>query len=192
MGIVSTYRRAFNTKRLDPYPVETLNRVERPTTKINENQIKRPDEREHGFAKARRGDFGPHIKKQLARFIGKYPLSGAMSLRAILPNPERTLLPGMFVKLQLTTGAIENAFVLPQAALLRDDQGAYVFVVGPDGKVAKRRLEIQGMTRSDWIVTGNLADGDQVIEEGLQKVQPGALAKAVPARTSASDNSPKP
>jgi membrane fusion protein (multidrug efflux system) len=120
------------------------------------------------------------------------PLTGAMSLRAILPNPDHTLLPGMFVKLQLTTGAIENAFVLPQAALLRDDQGAYVFVVGPDGKVAKRRLEIQGMTRSDWIVTGNLADGDQVIEEGLQKVQPGALAKAVPARTSASDNSPKP
>jgi membrane fusion protein (multidrug efflux system) len=120
------------------------------------------------------------------------PLTGAVSLRAILSNPDRVLLPGMFVKLQLTTGAIDHAFVIPQAALLRDEQGAYVFVVAPDGKVAKRRLEIQGMTRSDWIVTGDLADGDQVIEEGLQKVQPGAPAKAVQAQTSTSATPTKP
>ena len=82
--------------------------------------------------------------------------------------------------------------MIPQAALLRDEQGAYVFVVAPDGKVAKRRLEIQGMTRSDWIVTGDLADGDQVIEEGLQKVQPGAPAKAVQAQTSTSATPTKP
>jgi membrane fusion protein (multidrug efflux system) len=120
------------------------------------------------------------------------PLTGAMSLRAILPNPDRSLLPGMFVNLQLTTGTIDNAFVVPQAALARDDQGAYVLVVGADGKVAQRRLRIQGMTRTDWIVTGDLGDGDRVIVEGLQKVQPGATAKPVPAHTAPPGTPEKP
>ena len=109
------------------------------------------------------------------------PLTGAVSLRAVLPNPEHTLLPGMFVELQLTTATVDKAFVLPQAAVSRDEQGAYALVVGADGKVAQRRVEIHGMTNSQWIVKGALGDGDRVIVEGLQRVQPGATAKAVPA-----------
>jgi membrane fusion protein, multidrug efflux system len=107
------------------------------------------------------------------------PGTGAVSLRAVLPNPDRSLLPGMFVKLRLTSGALDNAYVLPQAAVARDVQGAYALIVGADGKVAQRRLQTHGMTRTGWIVTGELAEGDQVIIEGLQKVQPGAMAKAV-------------
>ena len=109
------------------------------------------------------------------------PLTGAVSLRAVLPNPDRTLLPGMFVELQLTTATVDKAFVLPQAAVSRDEQGAYALVVGADGKVAQRRVAIHGMTNSQWIVKGALGDGDRVIVEGLQRVQPGARAKAVPA-----------
>jgi membrane fusion protein (multidrug efflux system) len=109
------------------------------------------------------------------------PGTGAVSLRAVLPNPDRALLPGMFVNLRLTTGAIDDAFVLPQAAVARDDQGAYALVVDADSKVAQRRLQIHGMTRSGWIVTGDLTAGDRVIVEGLQKVQPGGTATAVPA-----------
>jgi membrane fusion protein, multidrug efflux system len=115
------------------------------------------------------------------------PLTGAVSLRAVLPNPDRALLPGMFVKLRLTTAAVDKAFALPQAALSRDEQGAYVLVVGADGKVAQRRVEIHGMTNSQWIVKGDLNDGDQVIVDGLQRVQPGAAAKAVPANAPAAD-----
>jgi membrane fusion protein (multidrug efflux system) len=110
------------------------------------------------------------------------PGTGTVSLRAVLPNPKHRLLPGMFVRLRLTTGVINQAYVLPQASLARDSKGAYVLVVS-DGKVQQRRVEIHGMTRSDWILTGDLADGDQVIVEGLQKVNPGAPAKAVPAST---------
>jgi len=109
------------------------------------------------------------------------PLTGAVSLRAVLPNPDRSLLPGMFVQLRLTSGAVNQAYELPQAAVLRDEQGAYVLVVGADGKVAQRRIEIHGMTNSQWIVKGDLGDGDQVIVEGLQRVRPGATAKAVSA-----------
>jgi membrane fusion protein, multidrug efflux system len=108
------------------------------------------------------------------------PNTGALSLRATLPNPDKALLPGMFVNLRLTAGALENAFVLPQAALARDLQGAYVMVVGADGKVQQRRVETHGMTRTDWILTGDLTDGDQVIVAGLQKVKPNALAKVAP------------
>jgi len=113
------------------------------------------------------------------------PGTGAVSLRAVLPNPEHTLLPGMFVNLRLTSGAIDNAFVLPQAAVSRDTQGAYALVVDKDGKVMQRRLQTHGMTRTGWIVSGDLADADRVIVEGLQKVQPGGNAKPVPADTPA-------
>jgi membrane fusion protein (multidrug efflux system) len=73
----------------------------------------------------------------------------------------------------------------------RDAQGAYVLVVGAEGKVAQRRIEIHGMTRSQWIAKGALNDGDRVIVEGLQKVQPGAAAKAVPAGAPAGDRTAK-
>ena len=56
-------------------------------------------------------------------------------------------------------------------------------MVGSDGKVQQRRVETHGMTRSDWIITGSLQEGDQVIVEGLQKVKPGGTAKAVISTT---------
>jgi membrane fusion protein (multidrug efflux system) len=84
----------------------------------------------------------------------------------------------MFVKLHLTMGEVDHGFVLPQAAVARDEKGAYVYVVGKDGKVQERRIDTVYMTRTDWIATGALKDGDQVIVSGLQKVQPGAPAEA--------------
>jgi membrane fusion protein (multidrug efflux system) len=115
------------------------------------------------------------------------PGTGAVSLRAVLPNPDRSLLPGMFVNLRLTSGAIDNAFVIPQAAVSRDSQGAYALTVDADGKVGQSRLQTHGMTRTGWIVTGELSDGDRVIVEGLQKVKPGATATTAPAATPTAD-----
>ncbi len=107
------------------------------------------------------------------------PATGTVSLRAVVPNKENRLLPGMFVNLQLSLGQLEHAFLLPQATLARDTQGAYVMVVDAAGKVEQRRVTSHGMTSTDWIVTGDLAEGDQVILEGLQKVKPGANARAI-------------
>lgn len=109
------------------------------------------------------------------------PGTGALSLRAVLPNPDHALLPGMFVNLRLTTGVIEQGFVLPQSALLRDDQGAYALTLDSTGKVIQRRLQTHGMTTSGWIVTGEIGAGERVIVAGLQKVQPGGSATAAPA-----------
>ena len=96
----------------------------------------------------------------------------------------------MFVKLRVTMGRIDHAFLLPQATVLRDGTGAYVLVVAGDGKVEQRRVETRGMTQTDWIVTGDLADGDQVIVDGLQKASPGKMAVAVPAAAADAKQAP--
>ncbi|MBW2138864.1 MAG: 4Fe-4S binding protein [Deltaproteobacteria bacterium] len=59
--------------------MEVLRRVDHPTTLIKEDEVQRVDERESGFNRARRGDFGPYIQKEVARFVGKYPLSAALA-----------------------------------------------------------------------------------------------------------------
>jgi membrane fusion protein (multidrug efflux system) len=95
------------------------------------------------------------------------------------------LLPGMFVKLRVTMGQLDHAYLLPQSSVLRDNAGAYVYVVNTSGKVEQRRVQTHGMTGTDWIVSGKLSEGDQVISEGLQKVRPGAMAKIVVAGSNA-------
>lgn len=112
------------------------------------------------------------------------PGTGSVALRALVPNPEMHLLPGMFVKLKFTLGRLDQALLLPQAVVARDGKGAYVLVVDEQGRVEQRRITTHGMTHSEWIVTGDLKEGEQIILEGLQKVAPGKSAKAVPAGTS--------
>lgn len=111
--------------------------------------------------------------------------TGAVSLRAVLPNHEQRLLPGMYVTLRLNMGSADQAFLLPQPTVQRDANGAYVLVVGSGGKVDQRRVETLGMTQSGWIVTGALTAGEQVIMEGLQHVRPGQKARVVTARAGA-------
>ncbi|MBU6198886.1 MAG: efflux RND transporter periplasmic adaptor subunit [Xanthomonadaceae bacterium] len=106
--------------------------------------------------------------------------TGAVELRGILPNPDHQLLPGMYVNVRVTLGQIKHAFLIPQIALLRDPAGAYVFVVGADGKTAAKHVVTDGEQGADFVVTSGLADGDQVIVSGVQFVHPGAPAKAVP------------
>lgn len=114
------------------------------------------------------------------------PNTGTTSMRGIVPNPERLLLPGMFVKIRINLGMLNHAFSLPQAAVQRDTRGAYVLTVNAEGKVEQKRVDTHGLTQTDWVVTGEVADGDQVIVDGIQKVQPGGPAKAVPQQQAGS------
>ena len=66
------------TNRLDPYPVEIIKRVDRPTTKVKEDEVSRVDERESGFNRALRGDMGDYLQRERYRFVAKHPLSGAL------------------------------------------------------------------------------------------------------------------
>ena len=108
------------------------------------------------------------------------PSTGAVPLRARIPNPERQLLPGTFVTVKATLGEEHQVFRVPQVALQRDAQSAYVLVVGQDGKVARKDVVTERLDGGDWIVGSGLASGDRVIVSGLQRAQPGQPAKATP------------
>jgi reductive dehalogenase len=86
MSIVTTRMRAYHSKRLDPYPVEVLKRVDRPTTTILDDEVQRVDEGESGFSRAQRGDFGPKLKREMDRFVGKYPISGSLAFMSMLES----------------------------------------------------------------------------------------------------------
>jgi membrane fusion protein (multidrug efflux system) len=89
----------------------------------------------------------------------------------------------MFVRAHIELGTKRNAFLVPQTAVAHDQKGlAFAWVVGADNAVAARPLATAGMRGRDWIVEGGLQAGDRVIVEGIDKVRPGAIVKAVPAQ----------
>ena len=103
--------------------------------------------------------------------------TGAVNLRGIAPNPEHVLLPGMFVNVRVTVGELKHAWLVPQVAVQRDAKGAYVYVLGSDGKIAQKTIETYTTQGADWIVYSGLTDGDQIVTSGVMKVRPGAPAK---------------
>lgn len=119
--------------------------------------------------------------------------TGAVNLRASVPNPAHMLLPGMYVTLSLELGHQNGVFLVPQQALQRDAVGAYILVVDADGKVMRKDVTARDTYANDWIVTQGLADGDRVIVSGLQRAREGqrVVAQAwqapAPGASSASD-----
>jgi membrane fusion protein, multidrug efflux system len=112
------------------------------------------------------------------------PTTGALAFRAVVPNPDRRLLPGMYVSLRLTLGELKRAFLVPQAGLQRDGQGPFVRVVGADGKVVQKRVESDLALGGNWIVTTGLAEGDQLIVSNFAKARPGTMVKVVTGASS--------
>ncbi|MFZ1180195.1 MAG: efflux RND transporter periplasmic adaptor subunit [Herbaspirillum sp.] len=106
--------------------------------------------------------------------------TGSVTLRAVFPNPDRALLPGMYVRARLEQAVDEQAIVIPQQAVMRDQNGASVFVVGADDKVIARPVKTGAVQGNNWVITDGLKSGDRVIVEGLQKTRPGAPVKPVP------------
>ncbi len=78
MRVFGSDFRDSRADRPDPFPVHVLRRVDRPTTAIQDTAVNRVDERESGFNRARRGDFGPKLKREMMRFVPKHPVSGAL------------------------------------------------------------------------------------------------------------------
>ena len=112
------------------------------------------------------------------------PATGAVAFRGVIPNPDHRLLPGLFVNLRLTIGVLNHAFLVPQLAVQRDAGGPYALVAGADGKAEQKRVQLGSTQDNHWVVTSGLADGDQIIVSGIQKVHPGAPVKAVAAQSS--------
>jgi membrane fusion protein (multidrug efflux system) len=107
------------------------------------------------------------------------PATGSVTVRAIFPNPDNVLLPGMFVRARFEQGVNDNAFLVPVPGVSHNPQGqATALVVGPDSKVVQRTIEAKSTLGDKWIVTGGLNDGERIIVAGGQKVQPGMLVQA--------------
>ena len=105
--------------------------------------------------------------------------TGSITLRAIFPNPDHTLLPGMFVRARLEEGLNPNAILVPQQGVTRTPRGdATVLVVGADDKVETRPIVASQAIGDKWLVTEGLKAGDRVVISGLQKVRPGVQVKA--------------
>ena len=77
----------YHKRDFEPFPVEKLKRVDRPTTRINENDVQRVRERDAGFCKAAAGDYGATLQHEFKRFVPKHPLSRGQSLCVILRDP---------------------------------------------------------------------------------------------------------
>lgn len=108
--------------------------------------------------------------------------TGTVVLRAIFPNPDRLLLPGLYVREQLQEGEDANAIVLSQEAVSHNHHGdATVLVVDKDSKVAERVVQTSGAVGSNWVVSAGLRPGERVIVDGLQRAKVGAQVQALEA-----------
>jgi membrane fusion protein (multidrug efflux system) len=129
------------------------------------------------------------------------PETGTVTLRAVFPNANHLLLPGMFATAQIVQGVIPNAILIPQAALSRTPTGqAMVMLVNAKGVVEPRPVTTVGSQGNNWIVTEGLQTGDKVIVEGIAKVKPeqqvvakpyqpqGAAPQGAPAAPAKSDD----
>lgn len=109
------------------------------------------------------------------------PDTGTVTLRAVFPNPNHLLLPGMFATAQIVQGVIPNAVLIPQAAITRTPTGqAMAMIVNAKGIVEQRPVTTVGTQGSNWIVTEGLQTGDKVIVEGVAKVKPDQQVVAKP------------
>lgn len=102
--------------------------------------------------------------------------TGTVRVRALFPNPQRTLLPGMFVRAKLVDGIREKVIRINQKALLRNQNGTpYVYVVNKDNRIETRDIVVQCPDGTDWILEKGLSAGEVIVIDGTLRVRPGSL-----------------
>jgi membrane fusion protein (multidrug efflux system) len=112
--------------------------------------------------------------------------TGSVTVRAIFPNPDHLLLPGMFVRAVIDEGTDDHAMLVPEEGVTHDRNGrATVLVVGKDNKVLQRPVTASRTLGDSWVVDGGLQDGDRVVVSGLQRVKSGMPVRAVAALATA-------
>ncbi|MFC4656011.1 MULTISPECIES: efflux RND transporter periplasmic adaptor subunit [Rheinheimera] len=117
------------------------------------------------------------------------PDTGSVTLRAQFPNPDKLLLPGMYVRASVPEGVKSNVILAPQRGVSRNAKGeATAMVLNKDGVVEPRVLTTERSIGSEWLVTAGLSAGERLIVEGLQKIRPGAPATATAAESTPSSN----
>ena len=102
--------------------------------------------------------------------------TGTVQMRAELPNPDNLLLAGQYVRVRVAAGT-QEAFLVPQSAVLQNDSGRFVWVAGADGKAAARNIRAGQWLGEDWVVLDGLKRGDTVIIDNLSRLRPGTAVQ---------------
>jgi membrane fusion protein (multidrug efflux system) len=114
------------------------------------------------------------------RDVSVDPTTASVILRMVFPNPKEVLLPCMFVRAVIKEGVNEQGILIPQQSVSRDPKGnPLALIVDASSKVEMRMLTIDRAIGDQWLVSSGMLPGDRVIAEGMQKVRPGGLVKAV-------------
>ncbi|WP_455925766.1 efflux RND transporter periplasmic adaptor subunit [Pseudomonas putida] len=114
--------------------------------------------------------------------VGVDQATGTITLRAIVPNPEKLLLPGMYVHANINEGVDDNALLVPQQAVTHDPRGnATALVVNAQNKVELRTVTEEGTSSTNWVISDGVKAGERVILEGSQYVKPGDTVQATEA-----------
>jgi membrane fusion protein (multidrug efflux system) len=109
------------------------------------------------------------------------PATGTIEARAVIGNPQGVLRPGQFARVQLSGGVRPNAIAIPQRAVLEGPNSKIVLLVNAQGIVEPRPVQVGDWSGEDWVITGGLKPGDQVIVDGVVKARPGSHVKIVQA-----------
>ncbi len=126
-------------------------------------------------------DYGHEGKLEFSE-VTVDPGTGSVTLRAVFPNPDKILLPGMFVHAQLVAGLKSEAMLVPQQGVTRNAKGEpTAMVVNAENKVELRTIKTERAVGNRWLVGDGLQPGDRVITEGLQFIQPGVEVEVAPA-----------
>ncbi len=108
------------------------------------------------------------------------PGTGTISMRVVMPNPAKRLLPGMYVHVKYTAGSRPNTVLIPQKAVVKTPTGDVAWVVGEGNKAQRRDLVVGEWYQGDWIIERGLGAGESVVVEGIQRLQQGTAVKPVP------------
>lgn len=102
------------------------------------------------------------------------PTLGTQQLRAAFENADKTLLPGQFARVRITTGSREGVFLIPQTAVMTNDQGKFVYVVNEKNEATARPIVVGDWIGKDWVILEGLKVGEKVVADNLLKLHPGA------------------
>ena len=187
-AIVIAYQPAplATVQQLDPIYVDvrqSATQLLRLQGKLGKGQIKRDGE---GFNQVQLilpdGTPYPHQGTLQFRDVSVDPTTGMVTLRMVFPNPDKVLLPSMFVRAVVREGVNERAILIPQQTVSRTPKGEpLTMVVDDQGNVRQQLLTLDRAIGSQWLVADGLKPGERIIVEGIQKVRPGTPVREVAA-----------
>jgi membrane fusion protein (multidrug efflux system) len=138
------------------------------------------------------GQTYPQAGKLLFSDVSVDESTGSVSMRAEFPNPNRVLLPGMYVRTRLEQGVSDAAITVPQQAIVRSNEGSSVLVVGADNKLVSQPVTANANDGQNWVVSSGLKGGERIVVEGFQKAKPGATVNPQPWKGPAVATPPAP